>query len=101
MPFDWAGTPRQCDAGFDSLVVLTEPCSKALHGFQRTGSRPLQPGIEALGLALADQGRKVLREVNGFGDLGMVRVELGELLGLGLGTLCWTPQHQPCCPAGR
>jgi hypothetical protein len=47
---------------------------EALQGLQRTGRRALEPGIEALRLPLADQGCTVLREVNGFGDLGMWRM---------------------------
>ena len=54
-----------------------------------------------MGCALAHQGRKILGEVDGLGDLGRLRVELGELLGLGLCALRRTPQHQPGRPAGR
>jgi len=53
-----------------------------------------------LGLALAHEVGKVLREVDGLGDLGRLRVELGELVGLGLRALCLTPQDQPRRPAG-
>jgi hypothetical protein len=74
MPFDRAGTPGQSDAGFHGLIVLTQAGGEALQGLQRTGRRALKPGIEALRLPLADQGRKVLREVNGFGDFGLLRV---------------------------
>jgi hypothetical protein len=63
VPLDRAGTPRQGDAGFDRCIVLAEPARKALEGLQRTGRRARKPGIEALGLPLADQGREVLREV--------------------------------------
>src|SRR5262252_989028 len=101
MPFDRAGTPRQRDAGFDGRKVLLQASSEALEGLQRTDHRALEPGIEALRLPLADQGGKLLRQVDGLGDLGMVRVELGELLGLGLSALRRTPQHKPGGPAGR
>ena len=87
VPLDRAGTPGQGDARFDRLIVVAEPVGKALHGLQRTGSRAREPGIEVLRLALADEGGKVLREVDRLGDLGRLRVELGELLGLGLGAL--------------
>jgi len=83
VPLDRAGTPGQGHTGFDGLVVLLEPARKALEGPQRTGRRAREPGIEALRLPLADEGCKVLREVNRLGDLGRLRVELGELLGLG------------------
>ena len=42
------------------------------------------PRIELRRLPLADQGGKVLREVDRLGHLGSLRVELGELLGLRL-----------------
>jgi hypothetical protein len=70
-----------------------------LHSVQRTGRRPLEPGIELRGLALAHQGRKILGQVDGLSDLGRLRVKLGELLRLGLWALCRTPQHQPGRPA--
>ena len=61
----------------------------------------MSQGSSCVGLPLADQGGKVLREVDGLGDLGRLRVELGELLGLGLGALRRAPQHQPGRPARR
>ena len=100
MPCDRAGTPRQSDASFAGRIVLMQARSEALEGLQRTAHRALEPGSEALRLPLADQGGKILRQVNGLGDLGMVRVELGELLGLGLRALRRTPQHKPGGPAG-
>ena len=66
--------PGQCHARFDGVIVLVEPFGKALQGLQRTGGGPLQPRIEALGLVLAYQGGKVLREVDRLGDLGLLRV---------------------------
>ena len=80
VPLDRAGTPRQGHAGFDRCIVLAEPARKALEGLQRTGRRAREPGIEALRLPLADEGCKVLCEVHRLGDLGRLRVELGELL---------------------
>src|SRR5207245_9222008 len=62
MPFDRAGTPRQRDAGFHGFIVLMQAGSEALHSLQRTGHGALEPGIEALRLPLADQGRKILRQ---------------------------------------
>src|SRR6516225_1722489 len=84
MPFDRASTPGQRDAGFYGLILLLQAGREALKGLQRTGHGAREPGIKALRLPLADQASKVLREVHGFGNLGMVRVEFGELLGLGL-----------------
>jgi hypothetical protein len=85
----------------DRLIVLAEPARKALQGLERTGSRTLQPGIEALRLALAHELGKVLREVDGLGHRGMLLPELGELLRFGRGALGLTPQHQPRRPARR
>src|SRR5262249_52002642 len=96
VPLDRAGTPGQGDAGFDRLIVLAEPARKALQGLERTGSRALQPGIEALRLALAHEVGKVLREVDRLRHRGMLLPELGELLRFGRGALGLTPQHQPC-----
>ena len=93
-------TPGQGHPGFDRCIVLAQPGGKALHGVQRTRGRALEPGIEALRLPLAHEGGKVLREVDRLGDLGRLRVELGELLGLGLCAFALTPQHQPRRPAG-
>jgi hypothetical protein len=101
VPLDRAGAPGQCHARCDGGIVIAEPTGKALHGLQRTRARPLQPRIEVLGLPLAHELEKVLREVDGLGDLGSLRVELGELLRLGLRTLRGTPQHQPGRPTGR
>ena len=99
VPLDRAGTPRQGDTGFDRLIVLAEPARKALQGLERTGSRALQPGIEALRLALAHELCKVLREVDRLSHRGMLLPELGELLRFGRGALGLTPQHQPGRPA--
>src|SRR5207245_7017802 len=84
MPFDWPGAPWQCHARFDCCIVIAEPAGKALHGLQRTLARPLQPRSEVLRLPLAHEVGKVLREIDRLGHLGRVRVELSELLGLGL-----------------
>src|SRR5215831_21361383 len=99
VPLDRAGTPRQGDAGFDRLIVLAEPARKALQGLERTGSRALQPGIEALRLALAHELGKVLREVDRLRHRGLLLPELDELLRFGHGALGLTPQHQPGRPA--
>src|SRR5215468_3873927 len=101
VPLDRAGTPGQGHTGVDGLVVLLEPARKALEGLQRTGRRAREPGIEALWLPLADEGCKVLREGNRLGDLGRLRVELGELLGLGRRAVLGASQDQPRRPARR
>ena len=101
MPLDRASGPRQGHPGFDGRIVVPEPGGKASQVLQRTGGCPLEPGIELRGLALAYQGRKILGEIDRLGDLGRLRVELGELLRLGLWALGRTPQHQPGRPARR
>ena len=68
MPFHGTATPGQRDTRFDRLIVVAEPVGKALHGLQGTGRGAREPGIETLRLALADEGGKVLREVDGLGD---------------------------------
>src|SRR2546422_4335222 len=94
-------TPGQRHARFDRCIVLPEPTRKASYGLQRTRTRPLQPRLQVLGLALAHEVGKVLREVDRLGDLGRLRVELSELLGLGLRALLCASQDQPGRPAGR
>ena len=100
MALDRASGPRERHASFDGCIVVPEPGGKALHGFQRTGCRPLEPGIELRGLPLAHQGRKILGEVDGFSDLGRLRMELGKLLRLGFRALRCASQDQPRRPAG-
>ena len=101
MPLDRAIRPGQRHAGFDGRIVVLESGGKAAQGLLRTGRRALEPGIELRRLALAYQGRKILGEVDCLRNLGRLRVELGELLRLGLWALRRTPQHQPGRPARR
>src|SRR4029453_14354205 len=54
-----------------------------------------------LRLPLAHEGGKALRQVDGLGNCGRLRMPLGELLGLGLSALCLAPQHQPGRAARR
>ena len=72
VPLDRPITPRQRDAGFHRRIVLIQPRGKALEGFQGARRGASQPGIKGFRLALADELRKVLGEVNGFGELGML-----------------------------
>src|SRR6267378_6606551 len=101
MPLDRAGRPGQSHACFDRLVILIQPFRKALQGLQRTGRRALQPGVKRFRWLLADQGRKVLRQVDRLGDLGLLRAQLGELLCLSLGALRLASEDEPCRPARR
>src|SRR5712691_9763497 len=96
---DRPSTPRQRDSGFDGLIVLRQALRKAAQRLQRTAGRTLQPGIKLGRLPLAYQCGEVLREVDGLGDLGLLRLELGELLGLRLGALGRTAEHEPRRPA--
>src|SRR5262249_18303678 len=64
MPLHGAARPGQGHAGFDGGIVVAEPTRKASYGLQHTRARPLQPWIQVLGLALADQAGEVLREVD-------------------------------------
>jgi hypothetical protein len=63
-----AATPGQGHPGFNRRIVLIQSQGKAAHRLQRTGSRALQPGIKRLRLALTDQGGKILRQRDRFGD---------------------------------
>src|SRR6266446_3563368 len=92
MALDGTVAPGQRHPRFDRLIVVPEPCGKAAQGLQRTGGGALQPRIEVLGLALAHELREVLRQVDRLGYRGILRVELGELLRLGLRALVFAPQ---------
>jgi hypothetical protein len=95
MAFDRAGAPGQSNPSFDRLIVLREPGGEASQGLQRTGCRAREPRIELRRLPLTDQGGKILRQVDGLGDLGRLRVELGELLRFSLRAL----RRAPATPA--
>ena len=73
MPLHGARAPGQGDPRFDRLIVLIQPCGEALYGLQRTGRRALQPGIKRLGWRWRTRVGKVLGEVDGLGDLGLLR----------------------------
>ena len=101
MPLDRARIPGQRHPSFDRLVILVEPGREASYGVHSTRGGALQPGIEALGLPLADEGREILRQVDRLGDVGLLRPQMGELLRLSGGALRLAPQHQPGGPARR
>jgi len=92
MALDGTVAPGQRHPRFDRLIVVPEPCGKAAQGLQRTGGGAPQPRIEVLGLALAHELREVLRQVDRLSHRGILRVELGELLCLGLRALVFAPQ---------
>jgi hypothetical protein len=91
VPFHGAAPPGQGHPSFDCRVVLIPSQGIAAHRRPRTGSRALQPGIKRLRLPLTDQGGEILREGERLGNLGRLRVELGELLRLGDGALLRAP----------
>jgi len=101
MPLDWPAAPWPGDPGFDRRIVLKQPRREAAQGVQRTGGRACEPRIELRGLPLAHQSGKVLRQVHGLGHRSRLRAELGELLGLRLGALGFTSEHQPRRTAWR
>ena len=70
VPLDGARAPGHGDTGFDGCIVLIQSGGEASQGFQRTGGRAREPGIELRRLAQADQCGKVLGQVDGLGDLG-------------------------------
>ena len=73
VPLDRAGAPGQGHPRFDRLIVLVQPLAKRCMASSVLVVRALQPGIEVLGLPLAHEVGKVLREVDGLGDLGLLR----------------------------
>src|SRR5258707_14225516 len=101
MAIDRAGRPGQGHPRFDRRIVVPEPVGKALQGLQRTSRRALQPGLQRVRLPLAHELGKVLREVHGLGDRGLLLPQLDQLVRFGLRALRLTPQHQPRGPAGR
>jgi hypothetical protein len=95
MALDRPIAPGHGDPSLNGVVVLVEPLGKVAQGLQRTAGRALEPRIELRRLPLADQSGKVLRQVNGLGDRGRLRVELGELLDLSCRAFRLTPQDEP------
>ena len=83
------------DARVDRLIVRIQPCGDASQGLQHPGGRAREPRIERRRLPRADQGGKVLRQVDGGGDLGRRHVELGERLGLSSRACRLTPPDKP------
>jgi hypothetical protein len=78
--FDWAIAPRQPETGFDGLVVRAEPHSKALQGCYTTGDGSCQPLIEPVGLALAHDRTKVLRQPDRPCQVTVLALEVREEL---------------------
>src|SRR5262245_22538946 len=92
---DGAGAPGEGPPGFDRLVVLIQSWGEAAQRLDRTGGGALEPGSELRRLALADQSDQVRGQVDGLGDLGRLRAELGQLLRLGASALGLTPEAEP------
>src|SRR4029450_6184110 len=65
VPLDGTRTPGQGDSRFHRFVILVQPGSEALYGVHGTRGGAREPGIEALRLQWADEGGKVLRQVDG------------------------------------
>src|SRR6266478_7584711 len=98
MPLDRVSAPGQRHPRFDGGIVVPEPVGKTLHRLQGTRSRAFQPGIQLCRLPLADQRGEICGEIDRLGDLGLLGAQQGELLGLGLGALRLTAEHQPGRP---
>jgi hypothetical protein len=86
-PLDWPAAPGQGDARWDGGVGLIQPGSETSEGCQRPGGRALPPRSARRRLPRADQGGKMLGQVERLGDLGRLRVALGALPGLRCGAL--------------
>jgi len=86
-PLDWPAAPGQGDARWDGGVGLIQPGSETSEGCQRPGGRTLPPRSARRRLPRADQGGKMLGQVERLGDLGRLRVALGALPGLRCGAL--------------
>jgi len=71
-------TPGQGAPRFDRVVIIPEPFGKALEGAHSTLRGAGQPGLSLLGLLLAHELRKVLRQGDGLGHFDMRCAKLGE-----------------------
>src|SRR5262245_20826677 len=82
LPFDGALTPGQGDGGLDGAVVRTKSSGQTPEGCQGAMVGTRQPWFELGRLALADEGSEVLRERDGLCQLGRLRGERHQLLGI-------------------
>jgi hypothetical protein len=95
MPLHRTGTPGQGHAGFDRVIVFAELLGEALQSLQRTGGGGFQLGIELLRLPLAHEPGKVLGQVDGLSDFGLLGAQRRELLRLCCRALLLAPEHEP------
>jgi hypothetical protein len=68
---DRARTPRECQPGFDYLIVFPQAGGKTLKPFQAAGGSSLQPCIELIAEALAHEVRKVVCPCDRLGQLAL------------------------------
>jgi hypothetical protein len=88
-------TPGQSHPGFDRLIIIAESLGKALEGAPRTLRGAGQPGLARLGVPLAHEVRKVLRQVDGLSDFDVLCAQLGEWLCGRFAARLGTPDDQP------
>lgn len=67
LALDRTGAPGQSQPGFHRFVVVSQTIGKPLKCDEAARYRSLQPGIEALRLALTHELSKTLSQINGFG----------------------------------
>jgi len=105
VPLDRAGTPGKRQPRFHRLVVVSQAVSKALKSRQTTLDRSLQPGLKPFRLALTYELRKTLAQIDGFGSLGVLLMELTEEVFVLSVSLFLAPHDQPGrtarCELGR
>jgi hypothetical protein len=68
----WPITPSEREPRFDCGIVLAQPGGKPLERMHGTAHGALQPGIELRRSPPAYELRKVLRQLNRLGELGVL-----------------------------
>src|SRR5215471_7843451 len=87
LAFDRAITPGQHQAGFHGFIVRAQPYGKALHRRYPARDGPRQPVIKTVGLTLAHDRTKVLREVDRHRHFTVLGLELHDERRVLIGTL--------------
>ena len=101
MPLHGSVAPRQGETGLDGGIIVSEPLSKPVQGYNGTLRDLGQPGIQVRALPLTHEAGKGLRQRDRLSHVGMLRTQLGELLRFLRVALLGTPYDQPgslaCC----
>jgi hypothetical protein len=100
LPCNWPRTPRQRAPRFHRLIIRPSSICEALERLETAGCGTLQPGLELVGVTLADEGGKGLGPRDGLSDRALLLLEPSALLLFFIVQLCLAPHDQPRGPPG-